>query len=376
MLPIKELPAYLHEIVFKEDATAHELLTIALACSVFWKIAFAVARPLILSQSYGGPLRRCEKEYDDGGKEMLEEMGYKLSREEAIAAMLKEWVNWQVVNIQHLTGAMLCVPSLLGLGDPAWATSLAVCGVLSEMGWEIMDLTETVYKYFFTELSVPLQSIILMLFHHSLTSVLGLPMVLHYRGLKALHCLCFDLQIGAAAGILTEYSKFLNIKIPGELRQFKVVNLLLLVLMVWTRFLHWTSNVYAVLITWYHDEAWTFFAVGFFPLVAFSFFNGVFCVIPMYKRFKKFLHMSAEFESLPPDVSEKKKMQSVMSLEEAVGDLLQNEEDNVILFLESFDGRAKLARRQTMPPLRGKTTWGSTRLMRGVSVPAHVWKEE
>ena len=366
LLQFQDYPAYLQEIVFKDDATAYELLTIALTFSVLWAFVFAAARPLLRSISYGRPWLRaaCEREYEHGGKDVYDAM--KMTKEEAIEMMMKDWVTMQVINIQHFTGAILCIPSLLGLGDPSWASSLAACGVLSEIGWEIEDVAEAIYLRFFTEQGLPFIVIAIRTFHHSLTSILGLPMVLYYRGLKLLHWLCFDLQIVALVSVLVEYSKILDISKPNELRQFKVVNFLVLVLVVWTRFLHWIYLCVQIELTWYHDKTWSFIAVGAVSLTAFSYFNAMLIVIPLYKRFKKFLNVSAKYESLPPDAPEAKRRQSTMKLEKSVRKLLLEEtidiEGRIILFLKSFDLRGKVDRRQTMPPRR-RMTWGSTRLI-------------
>lgn len=132
--------------------------------------------------------------------------------------------------------------------------------------------------------------------------------------------------------------------------------------------------------TMYNDKAWGFLAVGGVIGCLFSLLNAVF-ISGMYKRWKKFRHMSAVYESLPADATEKQKRQSVLDLQEAVNDLLLEQsvnerfitEDRIRLFL---DGRAKrsVERRHTLPPRQKLASYGSTRLMRGVSVPARIWK--
>lgn len=189
--------------------------------------------------------------------------------------------------------------------------------------------------------------------------------------------------------MLTEYAKLLDIKKASDLRQFKVINLILLISMVWTRCLHWTYNIIQVMVIWYNDKAWTFLAVGCVPLTLFTFFNAMACVLPMYKRFIKFLHKSADVESLPSDASEKMKTQSMMDLEDAIDELILEDANadmqtnlvtaldaRVNAFMESLEGREKLVRRKTMPPLRKRGTWSSARMIRGLSVPASAWKED
>ena len=64
----------------------------------------------------------------------------------------------------------------------------------------LLYCTETIITRLFTkdgDKKVPTPFIIVLAVHHTLASSLGLPMILHYRNLRALHWLCFDLQFGA-----------------------------------------------------------------------------------------------------------------------------------------------------------------------------------
>ena len=56
--------------------------------------------------------------------------------------MMRDWPDIIVITLQHATGAMFCVPSLLGLEDASWASSLACLGCLSEAGWEVEHTAE------------------------------------------------------------------------------------------------------------------------------------------------------------------------------------------------------------------------------------------
>ena len=71
----------------------------------------------------------------------------------------------------------------------------------------------------------------------------------------------------------------------------------------------------------------------------------------------------------------------MFDLQAAADDLLLEEslnvrlitDDRIRLFLDGRnEGNAK--RRHTMPPRKKLAQWGSTRLVRGFSVPANVWK--
>ena len=47
-----------------------------------------------------------------------------------------------------MVGGILCLPSVLGIGDPSTAASLACLGILSEMGWEVEDFFMLFIKRF------------------------------------------------------------------------------------------------------------------------------------------------------------------------------------------------------------------------------------
>jgi hypothetical protein len=309
---------------------------------------------------------------------MFEDFGLTLTKEEAVENMMRDqWPDCIVIISQHAAGSMLCIPSLLGMGDASWASSLACLGCLSEIGWELENTAEIVYKCFFTEhgeKKMPNLLVFLLLLHHSLASSLGLPMVIHYRNLWVFHQLVFDLQLASVTLTLTEYSKLLDITKANDLWKFKVCNFLMLALYVWTRLLHWIYLSAHMMLTWYHDEAWTFMAVGAIMILLFSFFNTVFIVIPMHQRYMKFLRVSTEHDSLPLDASEKQRRDSIIQREAAREVLIEFDlEDRILSFLDSLNDRKKVERRMTLPPCAFKTR-RSTRMMR--SVPAHGWKED
>ena len=121
---------------------------------------------------------------------MLEAFGINLTKEEAIDKMMKDWAPGQVTMFQHVAGAMLCVPSVFRLGEPSWATSLAVCGILSELGFDVYSTVEILYKRFCTEggeKKVPNGMLLYVASHHCLTMVMAIPMLYCYRNLRALH---------------------------------------------------------------------------------------------------------------------------------------------------------------------------------------------
>jgi hypothetical protein len=383
MRSVQEYPTYLVEIAFKEDPTVYELLTIAVAFGVFWAIVFEIVKSLLRRLTYGRPWLRsaCEREYERGMKVSLEKLGLNLTKEEAINNMMRDWPDMIVVTVQHAIGAMFCIPSLLGLGDASWASSLACLGCLSEAGWEMEHTAEIAYTRLIKEngeKKYPNVLVFIYLLHHTLTSTLGMPMVLYYRDLWIFHQLVFELQFVAVSLVLIEYSKLLDISKSNDLWKFKLCNFLVLAIAMWTRVIHWVYLSVHMILTWYHDKAWTFLVVGSIMILLFSFFNAVGQVIPMYQRYMKFLRVSAEHESLPIGASDKVRRQSMVQLNAATTLLLENSlEDRINSFLNSLENREKVNRRQSMPPLAVENL-ASVRMMRyaSVRVPTQTWKEE
>ena len=77
---------------------------------------------------------------------MTAELKIKMTKEECITWQMNDWPRMQVLYVQHFVGSLFCIPSLLGIGDDqSYASSLAILGVLSEMGWELQDATEMMF---------------------------------------------------------------------------------------------------------------------------------------------------------------------------------------------------------------------------------------
>lgn len=258
----------------------------------------------------------------------------------------------QGVTVQHFIGGLVYLPAVLRIGDEATAASLACLGILSKMGWEIQDLLRWIYKRIFYsdgKAKVPGALLIILAVHHSMTTILGLPMVLHYRNLRALHWLCFDLQAATAVSLMvTEYTKLLDVSKLNQLRQFQAFTFVALTVMVWTRGVHWVYLCSNLVSIWYTEKAWSFLVIGSLISVIFSLFNWVFCIEPFYKRFIKFIKISAEYKALPADADPSRRRSSVEQLQAAAADLLvhhQIEEELAELFVPR-----KVDRRGTVPP--------------------------
>eukprot|EP00577_Skeletonema_sp_RCC1716_P023057 CAMPEP_0113376682 /NCGR_PEP_ID=MMETSP0013_2-20120614/2758_1 /TAXON_ID=2843 ORGANISM="Skeletonema costatum, Strain 1716" /NCGR_SAMPLE_ID=MMETSP0013_2 /ASSEMBLY_ACC=CAM_ASM_000158 /LENGTH=134 /DNA_ID=CAMNT_0000258777 /DNA_START=836 /DNA_END=1237 /DNA_ORIENTATION=+ /assembly_acc=CAM_ASM_000158 len=107
--------------------------------------------------------------------------------------------------------------------------------------------------------------------------------------------------------------------------------------MLWTRGIHWVYLITTLLLAFYRDQAWAFLCLGTVLSLLFSLFNYALCLKPFYKKFVKFLHVSAEYESLPADASADRRRSSVMQLDLARAELQKRE----------------VTRRQSVPVLRG-----------------------
>ena len=355
----KDFVAYLQKIIFDEDATGTDLFAIVLMFAVLWFVVFYVVKGIIHSLVHDKPWLRVavERDYDRATKKTLQDLNIVMTREEAIKWCMDDWPRMQALYIQHFVGSIFCIPSLLGIGDPSTASSLAICGVLSEMGWELQDMAEILFVRTFYENGKaiwPASIAIVFAVHHSLTTLLGGPMVFYYRNLKTLHWLCFDLQFAAGFALsISEYTKVLDItNNPRHLRQFKVLNFIALVTMVWTRVIHWTYLCIDLFITWYNEKAWVFLVVGSILSIGFTAFSWFVCVKPFYKKFLKFMHASAEYETLHSDATVEERRHSVINLQQAMGDLMAEDEMREIAsILKIVFVERKVSRRQTMQPV-------------------------
>jgi len=350
---------HLKRIVFDGNATALQLFIIVLVFAILWYIIFAIVKAIIRPLVHNKPWLRqaLERDYERSSKKMFKEIGLEFTKEEAIEYTMNDWPKMQAIYLQHLVGSMFCIPSLLGLTDPATASSLAICGILSEMGWELQDMTEILYiRYCKKDGKKLMPGAIVFIFalHHSLTTSLGIPMILYYRNMTTLHWLCFNLQFAAALALMiSEYTKLLDIaNSQRQLRQFKTLNVVAFAVMIWTRVIHWIYLISEMLVTFYNDNAWTFLIVGILASLAFSLFSFLVCVKPFYKKLVKFHHASVEFESLPADATTSTRRSSVVKLEKAMADLLEEDEmKEVTDFVGRIFSKRNVSRRQTIQPI-------------------------
>jgi len=356
------MPPFLSDVIgmaMDPDATMLEMLQLVLYFAGFWAIVFYVGtiliRPLVFGKAW--LVTAGERFYVRGGKEEYEMLGFPTKKEDFINTFMTNWPWSIIVAVQHLVGGLLTVPSLCGIWQAnGVASSLACLGVLSEMGWELEDTLVWLYKRYFTKGGKEKVSgtfLGVLMFHHSLSTVLGLPAILYYRESRILHWLCFDLQLAGATTLLAiEYTKLLDVSKPNELFQFQVINFLLVLIVAWTRAIHWIYLVLSFCYVWYQDKAWCFLAIGGTVSLLFTIFNIFCCLLPIYDRWRKFANKTAEYKALPSDIDEGSRRMSIMVLQKAANDVLMDfslEREVIEMF-----GMAPTSteRRHTMPPQR------------------------
>jgi hypothetical protein len=355
---------HLRKFIYNEKSTTSEIIPIVLMFAIFWFVTFYILKDILrkLVHNKQWLVEAIERDYERSGKKMFQDLVINMTKEEAIQWFLNDWPRMQCIYLQHLAGSLFCIPALLGVLDPQISASLACLGVLSEMGWEVQDLAEILFvrALFKNGRQIwPDSILVVFLVHHSLTMVLGVPMILFYRTNRALHWLCFDLQFaGFLALALAEYTKMLNIEDPKQLRRFKIANFVALVTMIWTRVFHWVYLCIQLFVTWYNDKAWTFPFFGAILSIGFTAFSVLACVKPLFKKFIKFLHVSAEYEAIERDLDASVEMRraSMYNLEQAVADLLEyNETTELTDFVESMFATRQVSRRHTVNISGGKT---------------------
>lgn len=353
---LKDIPSHLVNIVFDSNATADQLFLVVLAFAIAWFLIFFILKSIIRPLVHNKPwlIEAIERDYERAAKKMLVDLKIKMTREECIAWTMNDWPRMQCIYLQHLVGSIFCIPSIFGIGDPSIASSLAICGILSEIGWELQDIAEMYFVRLFCKNGKaiwPDSIVTLFMVHHSLSTILGLPMILYYRENRTLHWLCFDLQFAAAIALaIGETTKLLNISKPSSLRLFKVLNSFAFVTMLWTRVIHYIYLCFELYAIWWGDKAFLFLSIGLLLSVAFFLFSFLCCVKPFYKKFVKFLHVSTEYETLPSDITPEKRRASIVKLDDAVAELLDGGEmiELADLVAPLFVKR-KTSRRQSAP---------------------------
>lgn len=280
----------LYQIAFKQDASVKELMLLVLAFSTLWLVLFPALHHMFLRQLEGRKwLHKVIERHYARKQQFYDSLG--VPQGKAHELIKHDWARDWVLVLQEVTGAIFCLPSIIGVGYKETASSLAVCSVLSNLGWEVQDVIRACYVRYFVidgELKMPMFALRMKIFHHSLSFILGLAGCYYYRGLIYFHMMTFDLQVGGIVIGLVHYGETLDIKRPRELFHFNVINLIISVTVFWTRFIHWFYLFFKLAMTCYLDEKWTLFVVGMIELSIFSYYNILVFCLPSYRRLVKF----------------------------------------------------------------------------------------
>jgi len=197
---LNAISQHLIDIAFNENSTAYELFQVVVFFAITWFIIFYILKAIIRPLVHNKPwlLTAIQRDYDRAGKKMLAELKISMDKEQFLEWAMNDWPRMQAIYIQHLVGSLFCIPSLLGVGDPSVASSLAICGVLSEMGWELQDAAEMLLVRAFHKNGKtiwPDSIVVIFLVHHSLASIIGVPMILNYRDNRSFHWLCVSYAV-------------------------------------------------------------------------------------------------------------------------------------------------------------------------------------
>lgn len=206
---------------------------------------------------------------------------------------------------QHMLGGLLCMPAIFGLGVPRdAAVALVRHGALIELAWELQDTAERLHERLFTELghvTQPNGMFFFLFMHHAMQWALVIPMNLYYSHLSGYHELVFMLE-GAAgfAGLVAFYSYTLDTSKRSDLRQIIICNAFGVVVMVYTRFIHYWWSGFKCLEHFYVEGSYVVLAVAMvcgcilMPYVAMSFipqqWNKLVKFTRMYSRRSKVSH--------------------------------------------------------------------------------------
>lgn len=222
---------------------------------------------------------------------------------------LNFWVEMWGICLQHAIGGALCLPILY----PSWfpgvshASALAMMrwGALCEVAWEVTDVLKRIYERCFLPNGADLQpnTLLYLIFcHHSLSTLLVVPANVLYGNIlendesminrykMAYPEFIFSMQAAAAIALLVlQYTQALDLKKSASaLSQMFWLSIFSLVIMLWTRGIHYWWCVYRLLMVVYSDGRMGIWAVSFvimnvlFPLLGILFF------IDGAKRTKKY----------------------------------------------------------------------------------------
>mmetsp|Transcript_1579 Transcript_1579/g.1860 ORF Transcript_1579/g.1860 Transcript_1579/m.1860 type:complete len:308 (+) Transcript_1579:145-1068(+) len=198
------------------------------------------------------------------------------------------------VMCQHITGGLLCVPSVFSLTifPEEVAFALARHGAMAETAWEVGDMITRIYKICFTEdgrRSNPASLIFILALHHVVGILLVLPLNVYFGNSKLYHEGIFLLQGAAGVAICCQcYGFTLNLKKDSDLTQIKLISTFVLTVMIYSRFYRFGAlgiEVYYILKSKYELEH----LIPFYLLAmgAMSLFN-LLLIVDAVSKFSKY----------------------------------------------------------------------------------------
>jgi len=269
----------------------HVLLTLLCTWAVFWFFAMPLfakhmVMPYVLKQRWKD--RWCEIQ------KKIQKAVLNIEFPNDRAAM-DFFVDGIPLLFQHILGALLCVPSLLAIG-PTYVTSAMAChGLLSEAGWELMDILKRGYEVVCGgeegKAKNPTAFLILSLIHHVMGQTMIIPVIIYYHDNLYVHEFCFLLQGGAGAALLlSSYGYTIDITTAAGLRQMKVVSTTTLAMILYTRCFRYVYVAYFLTLQIYGDGHTVLFGFGVVALCLMGLINMLFCTEALSK-FLKFFKM-------------------------------------------------------------------------------------
>jgi hypothetical protein len=293
-------PFFLFRVLINDDIlNGPDLAKIVAFFAILWFIVLtkvdAIIQPLLRNSKWilDAFKRNYEHSITKKQKKKLKKMDVFMTKEEYLQLTIYGFPRMQTVCLQHFVGTCFCIPAIFNIGgfESATASSIAMLGILSEIGWELMDVLRMIYVRIFRENGkkiVPDRVFHIELAHHSLASCLGVQFILNFHDSRMLHWMVFDLHFSSAIMMTTStITKFLDITDPRQMRLFKVLNFICFVVVVWTRIIHWVYLASSFAIALFESGSWAFGLFGsYIGLYVFTRYSFHICVLPLYNKCK------------------------------------------------------------------------------------------
>lgn len=229
--------------------------------------------------------------------ELMRDTGEKMLGIEVTDEMTDKGMGQMVpILLQHILGGLLCLPAIFGMGVPrATAFALARHGALLELGWELQDTAERLHERFFFENGEKLQPNGLFFFmgmHHAMQWALVIPMNLYYSELAGYHELVFMLEGAAGVAMLINfYGYTLDVSKKGECLQMVITNAFGLVVMAYTRAMHYWVSLFKCLSHFYAEGCWVVLVVGVLCGACMMPYIGLAFIPQQWSKLLKFFRM-------------------------------------------------------------------------------------